>query len=83
MPCSRVQAADQVDHVLGLGVAHAGGRLVEQQQARLEAERHRDFDDALVAVRELADHAVGLAVETDDLDQLLDAAVDRRRARCG
>ena len=77
-----MQPPDESDHVLGLGVAHAGRRLVEQQKPRFEAERNRHFDDALIAVRELAhDARIGLRRESGDLEQLVDASAPRARSR--
>ncbi len=81
-----VQAAHEVDHVIGLVIAHAGGRLVEQKEPRLQAECKRQFDDALIAMRKLADGAVLLAGEANDADQLLGAGDDigaRRTAEPG
>ena len=70
---SLVQPADQLGDLVGLLVAHAGGRLVEQQEARLERQRHRDLGGALVAVRQFADQAVGLAGKPGQRERLLDA----------
>ena len=55
-----VERADQLGHVVGLLIAHAGGRLVQQQQFRLAGERDADFHDALVAMAELAGDTVRL-----------------------
>ena len=44
------QFGDQPLHFAGLGRVHAGRRLVEQQQARLERQRTRDLDTAPVGV---------------------------------
>jgi hypothetical protein len=38
--------------VTSLGFRHPGGRLVEQQHARPARERHRDFQEPLLAVRQ-------------------------------
>ena len=46
--------------VVGLGRAHAGGRLVEAQQLRLGGERDADLEVALLAVREIGGQLVGL-----------------------
>ena len=56
--CSRRISAG---HLIGFLLAHSRGRLVEQQQPRLQRERHGDLGGALVAVRQLADQPVGLA----------------------
>ena len=55
-----VQFPDELGDVVGFLIAHAGGRFIEQQQPRLERERHHDFGGALVAMREFADQPVGL-----------------------
>ena len=68
-----VQPADQLGDVVGFLVAHAGGRLVEQQQARLQGQRHHDLGRALIAVGQLAHQPVGLAGEPALLQQLADA----------
>ena len=46
---------DQRMHARGFFRAHAGGRLVEQEHARLAGERERDFELALAAVADVAD----------------------------
>src|SRR6185437_16428375 len=38
-----VKAPHQLRHLVGLLVAHAGGRLVEQQQPRRQRQRHGDL----------------------------------------
>ena len=43
---------DQIHHDPGLFRAHAGGRLVKQQQPRLARQRHADFERALLAMGE-------------------------------
>ena len=70
---SRCSRRIELGDLVGLLVAHAGGRLVEQEQARLQRERHRDFGGALVAVRKFADQPVGLALSAGQLQRLLDA----------
>ena len=54
-----LQVGDEPLHLGGLGRVHAGGRLVEQQQARLERQRARDLDAAAVGVGQ----AVGRLVD--------------------
>ncbi len=56
---ARFQVADERLHLRGLGRVHAGGRLVEQQQARAQRQRAGDLDAAAVGVGE----AVGGMVE--------------------
>jgi hypothetical protein len=71
-----MQIADQLDHMVGLLLAHAGGRLVEQQQFGPAAQRHRHLDDALVAMRQFADGAVGAGGETRRLQEFVHPLVD-------
>ncbi len=52
------QLLDQRVHARGFLRAHAGGRLVEQQHARLAGERERDLELALAAIADLADRSV-------------------------
>ena len=73
---SLVQFPDQLRDVIGFLIAHAGGRLVEQQKPRLERERHHDFGGALVAMRELADQAVGFLHEAAHFHQIGDAGAN-------
>jgi hypothetical protein len=49
-------------------VAQACGRLVEQQQKRVDAQRARDLDDALLAERQASRQLVDLVAEADALD---------------
>ena len=49
-------------------MAQARGRLVEQQQHRIDAQRPRDFDDSLLAQRQAACKLVHLVGEADPLD---------------
>ena len=54
-----------------------GDRLVADDQLRVDRERARDADALALAARELVREAVVvLRVEADDLQQLLDAALD-------
>ena len=48
---------------------HAGRRLVEQQHLGLEPERHRDLDQALAAIGQLAHRAQRLVGEAEPLEQ--------------
>ena len=67
MPPSR-KSAQQRGEPLLLHVAKARGRLVEQQQHRIDAQRTRDLDDALLAERERARQRVDLVGQPDALD---------------
>ena len=44
--------AQQLGGLLGLGVGHAGDRLVDQQQLRVLRQQHADLEPLLLAVRE-------------------------------
>ena len=52
------QAADELDHLLGLGGIHACGRLIQQQQVRLAGDRPPDLQPALGAIGQVACQAV-------------------------
>src|SRR5262245_14479852 len=73
--------ADLANCALGLGRAHAAGRFVEQQQARLRDHSHADFEQGDVAVGKVA----GLARRKMRKPDLLERAVDglARRAVAG
>ena len=47
------ERAEEAHHALRLVEAHAGDRLVEQEQAWLRRERHRDLELPLLAVGEV------------------------------
>ena len=60
----------------------AGGRLVEQDQARRAGERHADLELALLAVRQRGHRLVGDVGEAHALEQLVggrDGFATRRR----
>ena len=78
-----MQAPDELRGLVGLLFAHARGRLVQQQQARPQRQRHRDLGSALVAVREFADQPVGLGGETGELERRLDLTTYISRSRLG
>ena len=54
-----VEFGDQVDQPVDLLVGHAGGRLVEQDQVGLGRDHHGELDELALAVRQLADDAMG------------------------
>ncbi len=62
------QLAQQRREPLLLQMAQARGGLVEQQQQRIDAQRARDLDDALLAERQAARQLVDLVAEADALD---------------
>ncbi len=63
----RVQVADDLDEAGHVGRRHAGHGLVEQHDARLGREQHRDLELALVAVGQVARGDLGAAHEPDGL----------------
>src|SRR5258708_1911642 len=62
------QLTEQRGEALFLHVAQSRGRLVEQQQQRVDAQRTRDLDDALLAERQASRQLVDLVAEADALD---------------
>ena len=64
------QPLDQCDELVALARAHAGGRLVHQQQARLVGERDGEFDALDVAIGELAARPVGGLAHADLREQI-------------
>src|SRR5262249_12097011 len=61
--------ADELFGGPGLLRVHAGGRLVEEQQAGVAGEGAGDFELALFAVGEVAGEVFGLVVEADEGEQ--------------
>ena len=59
-----------------LARAHAGERLIEQQQARLGRQREPDFKPALFAVGKIGHRHVGAGGEMDQRQRLLDPLVE-------
>ena len=63
----RVADLDDILHELGsLGGVHAGGGLVEQQQARVRGERAHDLQAALGTVREAPRLMIGEILHVED-----------------
>ena len=60
-----LQFGDEIEHDGHLVDAHAGRRLVEHQDVRLQRHHHRDFELALVAVRQRRDRRGGAVLEAD------------------
>ena len=75
-----LQPRDQVEHDRNLVDAHAGGRLVEHEDAGLERHHHRHFELALVAVRQRGGALVALRFEADALQRGI-GAFDQRAAQ--
>ena len=72
---ARLQAADDLEHLGGLALVHAGRGFVEQQQPGLERERARDLHAAAVGVREAVGRVIDarrqpFAEQRDDLERL-------------
>ena len=65
------QATDQRLGVVRVGVTHALGWLVEQQHARAGGQRHRDFEPALLAVRQETGQLVRLVLQRKTFDQFV------------
>ena len=62
------QLPQQRGELLLFHVPQSGGGLVEQQQHRIDAQRARDLDDALLAERQAAGQLIDLVGEADALD---------------
>ena len=75
------QRAHDAEQPLDLGPGERGGRLVHDQDARVEAERLGDLDDLLVGDREAADRPLGVEPHAEAVEQPLDLAVHRARGR--
>jgi hypothetical protein len=71
-----MQPANELGDFVGFLVAHAGGGLVEQQQARLERQRHHDFGGALIAMGQFADLAIGFDGETAQVHEFTHPRAD-------
>ena len=63
-----LQVVDQLEHRRHLVDAHAGGRLVEHEDLRLERDEQRHFELALVPVRERLRGHVSLVGQADPLE---------------
>ncbi len=78
------QFLDDLDDPAAFARRHAGGRLVEQQHLRVQAEGDGDFRQALAPVGQRADRAQRILPEPQPFDQgesLFDrGAVPSRRA---
>src|SRR5262245_22025317 len=59
---------DQLAEALDLVDGKAGGRFVQQQEARFQHQRARDLDEAQLAVLEAVGADVGDALETDECE---------------
>ena len=83
MPLVRVHGPDQLDELRHVLHRHAGHRLVEQEDALVGGEEHRELELALVSVRQHPGgprFAVGEADPPDRPGRSLDRAPYRGRA---
>src|SRR6267154_2609053 len=67
-----VHVEDEAGHVLLLLVVHAGHRLVEEEELRLERERPRKLHALLQAVRQRVHHLLAHVLDLEEVDDLLD-----------
>ena len=63
--CVALQVGDQIEHDGHFVDAHAGGRLVEHQDVGLQRHHHRDFELALIAMRQRGDRRAGAGGKAD------------------
>src|SRR5205823_518256 len=63
-------ALDQRAEGLGLALSDTGGPPVEAHDARRDREHRRELHDAARSRRQLDDETVGVAAETEEVDQL-------------
>src|SRR5207253_2182948 len=68
--------ADQLHQFDLLLRVHSGGRLVEQQQARLGGQRPRDLEAALIAVGQVFGLKTLFVGEAEELEKFLRPRVD-------
>src|SRR5712671_1427016 len=73
---ARAHGLDKLPECEGLRHVHARSGLVERQQLRLGCKRPRDFQTALVAVRQAARGVVGAIAYPDIVQQLRGARFD-------
>ena len=78
MPQSSARRRTRWASSVGLDLAEAGGRLVEQQDARLRRDRARDREQPPLAVGEVLDDAVEVVLEMELLDRADDLGRQRR-----
>ncbi len=65
---------DEPGHVLGLLDVHAGHRLVEQQQLGLHRQGAAELDALLDAIRQHPDQLLAVALDLEEVDDVLDDA---------
>ena len=84
----RRQRREDIDEVAPFVRRQAGGRLVEQDEARRAGEGERDLELALLAVAEFGDEGLGFVVELDGVHdarrllerRVVDARPEKREA---
>src|SRR5882757_5901233 len=76
----RVEPLHHLAGQMGLFRRHARGRLVEQQKARLQADRHADFEPLLLAMAEITGLLRLLGLEPREGHQAVDLARQRPAA---
>ena len=75
------EAGEGLDRLRGLLDREPLGRLVEQQQARLLRQGHRDFEEPLVAMRQQAGRLVGNPAEAEPFERAVGPASGLRQCR--
>ena len=73
---------DEGDGAVDVLEAHAGGRLVEQQQLGVEGQREGELEGPLLPVGEGAGGGAGPVGEADLVEQLHGAVVGTAAAAC-
>ena len=63
-----LEPRDEIEHHRNLVDAHAGRRLVEHENRRLERHHHRDFELALIAMRQRGRERVAPAEQADRIE---------------
>ena len=70
---ARVQAPEQLEHLVAAFGVERAGRLVGEQQRRLVGERARDRETLALAAGEHAGRFLGLVGETEQVEQVAGA----------
>ncbi len=73
------QPADQGYGAFGLGVAHAGGRLVQQDDAGAARDRHADLELALLGIGQKPRGHVAAMTEMDIVEDFGGALLNHRQ----
>ena len=67
---ARLDLLEEIDRAVGVEPRHAGGRLVEEQQARLLDQAHGQLQPPLVAARQARRLLLHVVLQADVLDHL-------------